>query len=603
MQPLQALGGASVLLAVFGALSAWGFYLIGEVCARTANDGGSSGVDVDVSYAAAWRATLGPSSAWIPSAASLLLCFTASVACATVIGDTATDLIAGALDVPYATMPRNGILLAITALVLLPLCLLRSLAPLSAASLLGVAGAIVSAVAMLVRLVDGSYSVDSGAFVSMIPWQPAFAVAHLAHAPEAATAAASSVASSMASSSSGGLLAGSLMGSLMGGGSVATSVATRIATGATAADMAAAGAAVPPVPLGGLGLSSVGGSGGSGGLLDALSVAAGGSSDDPSSSESVLARLPTAGSLGFFVSLLSNAYLAHYNAPILFAEIQPGSESEGGGGNISSKLDAFRVVVLTGFVASGALFVAITATSFATFGSVSQPIILNNYASADVLAALARCGIGLCVLFEFPLLERPFRRTIAELVLDDAQAASSVASSRWAGVLSVASIVSVAIAGVPLDTLAAISGGTGGALLIYIAPALMSLRLRQAVQADKEGGAAMSTNPNVSGDLDLRKKGEAATAFALVRERLMPPRPSAEVPKPMVPMVAEPMLDMPEPSNERQSPRSIMGGTSTPGGALETELEVLSLQLFALAGVALGGLGTYEALRDLDPIL
>jgi hypothetical protein len=36
----------------------------------------------------------------------------------------------------------------------------------------------------------------------------------------------------------------------------------------------------------------------------------------------------------------------------------------------------------------------------------------SNYVSADALASFARAGVGVCVLFEFPLLERPFRTTL-----------------------------------------------------------------------------------------------------------------------------------------------------------------------------------------------
>ena len=200
---------------------------------------------------------------------------------------------------------------------------------------------------------------------------------------------------------------------------------------------------------------------------------------------SVAARLPSAGGTAFFLSLLSNAYLAHYNAPSVYASLGGDSGAAGSDG-APDQLDRFYSVVGAAFAASGALFLAITAAGFSTFGVASQPMILNNYASADPLAITARVGFVLCVLFEFPLLERPFRLAIAEL----AGAPPAAALAPAAVAASVALITATALAGVPLDTLSAVGGGTGGALLIYVAPALVALNLDAAADADGGGSAA-----------------------------------------------------------------------------------------------------------------
>jgi amino acid permease len=122
------------------------------------------------------RRTLGPRAAFVPALASLLLCFTAGVSCATVIADTATDLLAGLSAVDYELLPRQFVLAALASTVLLPLCLLPSLAPLGTASLVGVFGVFVTGGAMLGRLADGSYA-EAGAFVDLAAWQPAFTAA------------------------------------------------------------------------------------------------------------------------------------------------------------------------------------------------------------------------------------------------------------------------------------------------------------------------------------------------------------------------------------------------------------------------------------------
>ena len=47
---------------------------------------------------------------------------------------------------------------------------------------------------------------------------------------------------------------------------------------------------------------------------------------------------------------------------------------------------------------------AIMAGGFLTFGSASQGLILNNYATADPLAFLARLGICASIIFSYPLI-------------------------------------------------------------------------------------------------------------------------------------------------------------------------------------------------------
>ena len=181
---------------------------------------------------------------------------------------------------------------------------------------------------------------------------------------------------------------------------------------------------------------------------------------------------PSLQNVAVFLALCSDAYLAHFSAPVLFNEVKPRQ-----GGNavdldpIENKLSVFNEAVERAFLISVVLFVLIAISGFATFGSNCQPIILNNYASSDGLAAISRIGLGACVLFEFPLLERPFRKTLLKDVLNRPDLVTSPIITFF----SVALIASTALMNIPIDKLSAISGGIGGAFLIYIAPAIMSL--------------------------------------------------------------------------------------------------------------------------------
>ena len=85
------------------------------------------------------------------------------------------------------------------------------------------------------------------------------------------------------------------------------------------------------------------------------------------------------------------------------------------------------------------------------------------------------------------------RLTALELLLpvpQDTGAITRVANGPAAAIISVALIVGIAATGVPFDTISALGGCTGGALLIYVAPALMTLKLR----AQRRGGALAASD-------------------------------------------------------------------------------------------------------------
>jgi len=201
--------------------------------------------------------------------------------------------------------------------------------------------------------------------------------------------------------------------------------------------------------------------------------------------------------VAFFLSLASSAYLAHFNAPLMYAETRPDRDG--------SRLAPFRAAAAIAFSAAAALFISIGGAGFATFGEAVQALVINNYAAADPLAAIARCGLFLTVLFEFPLLERPFRLTLAEQL-----GSSSGGKGRIHVFLSLGAITAVALAEPPLDQLAALGGATGGSLLIYIAPALMTLRLasRRILRRSESGRFIIAAD--IAADTESEAPSDAA---------------------------------------------------------------------------------------------
>jgi len=400
MATSEALGVGVVLLLVFGTLNAWTFTLIAEACERTGT----------CSYTAAWQITLGPRTAWLVSSSTLLISFNNAVICQSIIGVCLTDLIGFFVETPEE-LPRLRIQLFVVVAVLLPLCLLPSLKPLSAASTFGLAGTATTAATMAARALDTSYGPE-GKFFEVVQWVPTFE--QRAADPEGEIAGLAAVA-------------------------------------------------------------------------------------------------PSASSVAFFLSLASSAYLAHFNAPLMYAETRPDRHG--------SRLAPFRAAAAIAFSAAAALFISIGGAGFATFGEAVQALVINNYAAADPLAAIARCGLFLTVLFEFPLLERPFRLTLAEQL-----GSSSGGKGRIHVFLSLGAITAVAFAEPPLDQLAALGGATGGSLLIYIAPALITLRLasRRILPRSESGSfiiaadIAADTESEAPSDAAHGYRGPVAGAYAAV---------------------------------------------------------------------------------------
>eukprot|EP00934_Nitzschia_sp_Nitz4_P005814 Nitzschia sp. Nitz4//scaffold7_size249615//72914//74456//NITZ4_001158-RA/size249615-augustus-gene-0.5-mRNA-1//1//CDS//3329558385//5804//frame0 len=140
------------LISVIGALSAYGFALIGRVCAFTNAK----------SYKEAWSATMGPSTSWIPASAVTFKTFAAILAYSMILGDTFVSLLA-TFGIQMAKVPT---LLGLTSTVLLPLCLLKNLSSLAPFSLIGSLGMMYTAAAMSFRYFGKSYAAPAGQFAT-----------------------------------------------------------------------------------------------------------------------------------------------------------------------------------------------------------------------------------------------------------------------------------------------------------------------------------------------------------------------------------------------------------------------------------------------------
>lgn len=175
---------------------------------------------------------------------------------------------------------------------------------------------------------------------------------------------------------------------------------------------------------------------------------------------------------GFMVllSILSTAYLAHYNAPVYYEQLDPGPN-----GNRDRR---FFLVSMAGFAAAGLTMGLVMIGGFLTFGKSCSGLILNNYASSDPLAALARIAIGVSLLTAYPLVFYSFKKQIVDLV---GQRAEKLGTEQPAvlNLLVLGFVTIMALNLHDLGKLAAFAGACFGSFLIYVAPCLMALRAHQ----------------------------------------------------------------------------------------------------------------------------
>jgi amino acid permease len=91
------------------------------------------------------------------------------------------------------------------------------------------------------------------------------------------------------------------------------------------------------------------------------------------------------------VSMLSTAYIAHYNAPKFYQELEDRS------------IPKLNKVVAMSFSFCAMVLASMMGFGFLTFGKASQGLILNNYAKQDMLAKACRVAIGSSIIFGYPL--------------------------------------------------------------------------------------------------------------------------------------------------------------------------------------------------------
>ena len=170
--------------------------------------------------------------------------------------------------------------------------------------------------------------------------------------------------------------------------------------------------------------------------------------------------------------MLTNAYIAHFNAPKFLAELK------------DNTMGRFNQVIAWSFGISVALYAAATSFGFLTFGGVSNGFILNNYSVQDKLMSLASIAVTISITTSYPLLFTGARDGVLDLFeVPQEKRTNGLLNKVTLGVLGLTTALATQLT--DLGLVASVGGATFGTALVFVYPAIMFLK-NQKGQRTKE---------------------------------------------------------------------------------------------------------------------
>eukprot|EP00934_Nitzschia_sp_Nitz4_P005257 Nitzschia sp. Nitz4//scaffold7_size249615//67219//72638//NITZ4_001156-RA/size249615-snap-gene-0.251-mRNA-1//-1//CDS//3329558379//5247//frame0 len=164
--------------------------------------------------------------------------------------------------------------------------------------------------------------------------------------------------------------------------------------------------------------------------------------------------------------MLSNAYIAHFNAPKYFRELK------------NNTMARFNQVIGWSFGAAITLYSTIAAVGFLTFGAASNGLILNNYSTQDLLMSLSRVAVAVSVTGSYPLLFDGTRDGLMDLFkIPKEKRDNALFNKMTFGILGFTTLVASKLT--DLGLVASIGGATFGTALVFIYPTMMFLKVQQ----------------------------------------------------------------------------------------------------------------------------
>lgn len=164
------------------------------------------------------------------------------------------------------------------------------------------------------------------------------------------------------------------------------------------------------------------------------------------------------------VSMLSTAYMCHFNAPKFYMELQ------------NNTMPRVNQLVAWGFGIAMGILVLTSGIGFATFGSHSSGFVLNNYSPNDGLIQLSRLAVSASLICSYPFNFQGLRDGILDAVgVPQDQRTDALLNPLTLVLLTLVTALASVLTNVSF--VVALGGATLGNLLVFIYPALMLGRI------------------------------------------------------------------------------------------------------------------------------
>lgn len=165
------------------------------------------------------------------------------------------------------------------------------------------------------------------------------------------------------------------------------------------------------------------------------------------------------------LSMFNTAYVAHYHAPRIYAELE------------TKNINTFNLITGLSFGLSSIVFVAMMSLGFLTFGGNSKGFILNNYASTDSFAAASRLAVGLTLLSGYPILFTALKDGIIDVFNAKEKSKNFPKSTKLVTALLLSIVTSLAMKFKDVSFLVSFAGALCGSMIMFVFPSLMSIRM------------------------------------------------------------------------------------------------------------------------------
>jgi Transmembrane amino acid transporter protein len=169
------------------------------------------------------------------------------------------------------------------------------------------------------------------------------------------------------------------------------------------------------------------------------------------------------GNAAILISMLSTAYMAHYNAPKFYWELQNRSAA------------TYSAVVYQSFMGAILLMIVIAAMGYMTFGTHCQSLILNNYSNTDLFMSLSRWAVVISLIFSYPLAFGGVRDGIYNVLQIRSGNTRRTNQITTVAILCILTFIASIVKDIRI--ILSLGGATFGNLLSYVFPAFMVVGL------------------------------------------------------------------------------------------------------------------------------